>query len=89
MGIISKGSLEMEDYNYLADSTARLWVYSEKTKNDFQKTASPILINITAGQNFIEYDLGRRMRLRSDIIYEAVLINSRGEKFFMKFKNKD
>lgn len=87
VAIIKNSMLRMEYYNYLADSTVQVWVYDEKSKNDFRKRNKPIILKVVPGQNFLQHNLGKKFQENDSAIFEAVLINSKGERFYMKFKN--
>jgi len=89
VSIVKKGMLKMEYYNYLPDSTVKVWIYNEKEKNDYQKNNKPIIVRVVPGQNLLQLNLGRKIQAGNNSIFEAVLINSKRERFFMKFKNTD
>lgn len=80
-----QGILKMEYYNYLPGNSAEVIV---KKENERQALFS-FRVNINTGQNFLQYDIGKKMKLNENVVYEAVLINSNGEHYSMKFKPKN
>lgn len=87
VSIVKKGQLRMEYFNYLADSSVKVWIYNEADRNEFEKLSKPVVLHVKPGQNFLQHNLGNRFKEGDSSIYEAMLLNSRGERFYMKFKN--
>ena len=82
---VQQGFLKMEYYSYLPDSSVTVTIKKENEK----ETIFSFRLNVSAGQNFLQYEIGRKMKLEENTIYEAILTNSNGEKFSMKFKPKN
>jgi hypothetical protein len=82
---VHQGFLKMEYYNFLSDSVVDIIIKNENAKQNqfFFK------LKINPGQNYLQYEIGKRLKLEENSIYEAILINSGGEQFVMKFEPKN
>jgi hypothetical protein len=80
--ILQGGILKMEYYNFLSDENAKIFI----TRISDNKLLLQTILPITAGQNFLQYDLNKKIKLDPDVYYEVKLVNSAGEAFYMKFK---
>jgi len=76
--------LKIEYYNFLSDSTAMVTIKNLADKSN--KHNLSFEIPIKSGQNFLDYNIGKKMKLEEAGIYEVVLTNSRGERHTMTFK---
>lgn len=84
---VHQGMLKMEYHNYLADSVA---IISISDENEQSAIRSKIIeLQIKPGQNYLQFDLEGKFNLNENTIYRVQLINSKGEKFLMKFKPKN
>lgn len=84
---VHQGFLKMEYYNFLGDSVVNITIKNENEKAKQNQFSFKLKIN--SGQNYMQYEIGKRLRLEENSIYEAILINSKGEQFVMKFKPKN
>ena len=80
--ILQGGILKMEYYSFLSDSTVKIFISRETDKKLLLQTD----ITVSPGQNFLQYDLNRKINLNTATYYEVKLMNSAGEAFYMKFK---
>jgi hypothetical protein len=85
---VQQGMLKMEYYNYLTDSVVQVWVYDSKDRAEYKRAGRLIHVSVKPGQNYLGYDLGSKLRLQEQVVYEAMLLNSAGQKFYMKFQPK-
>jgi hypothetical protein len=85
---VQQDMLKMEYYNYLTDSTVQLWVYDNRERTAYKTAGKQISLVVKPGQNYLQYDLGGKLRLQEQVVYEAMLVNSAGQKFYMKFQPK-
>ncbi len=85
---VQQGMLKMEYYNYLADSVVQVWVYDSRDRTAYKTDGKQISLAVKPGQNYLQYDLGSKLRLQEQVVYEAMLVNSAGQKYFMKFQPK-
>lgn len=86
--IMHQGFLKMEYYNLLTDTTVKITVYKLSERNNKMRQAFSYELPIRRGQNLLEYDINNKMRLDESVVYEAVLTNSKGEKWTMRFNPK-
>ncbi|MCG2613735.1 hypothetical protein LZZ85_05565 [Terrimonas sp. NA20] len=83
--IVHQRILKMEYSNWLTDSVVSV---SLKRRGENKK---PFRFNVKihGGQNFIEYDLNGKYKLEDGASYELELINSRKEKWYLRFESKN
>lgn len=86
---VHQGVLKLEYYNYLADTLVKVSINEEGQKNVAHAKEKIFELDVRPGQNYLQYDLSRKMRLEENRVYELVLTNSRGQKFLMRFKYKN
>jgi hypothetical protein len=86
--ILHHGILKMEYFNSLPDSTVNVAVYKISQGSSRGRQAISFQLKINAGQNFLEYDINKKMRLDESAAYEVTLTNSKNEKWQMKFNPK-
>jgi hypothetical protein len=84
---VHQGVIKMEYYNFLTDSIVKVIILNEDGK--VKKDHFSFEVKVNAGQNYLQYDINKRIKLDENSIYEAVLINSKNEKYYMKFKPKN
>lgn len=86
--VLHQGALKMEYFNTGADSIAKVEVYQANEKSRGRKPIMSITLPLSAGQNYLEYHFGRRIRLNEGEVYEVKLINGNKEYWLMKFTPK-
>jgi hypothetical protein len=85
---VQQGMLKMEYYNYLTDSAVQVWIYDSRDRAAYKRLGKQVNLSIKTGQNYLLYDLGSKMRLQEQVVYEVMLLNSAGQTFYMKFQPK-
>jgi hypothetical protein len=85
---VQQGMLKMEYYNYLTDSAVQLWVYDSRDRAEYKRAGRLITVHVKPGQNYLGCDLGSKLRLQEQVVYEAMLLNSAGQKYYMMFQPK-
>lgn len=86
--VMHQGVLKLEYFNPLADSTVKVEAYLITDKNSKGRQQISFELKVKPGQNFLEYKLNSRVRLDESAVYEARLVNSRGEAWVMRFNPK-
>lgn len=84
--ILHQGVLKLEYHNFSTDSIATIWVYEAQNRQQFERSAKRVELTLAQGQNYLQYDLSKKMRLNEETIYEVMLESKGGQRFFMKFK---
>lgn len=86
--VMQQGVLKLEYFNPLPDSTVKVEAYLITDKNSKGRQQISFDLKVKPGQNFLEYKLNNRIRLDESAVYEARLVNSRGEAWVMRFNPK-
>lgn len=81
VAIVHQGMLKMEYINRYADSTVQLVI----SKIDEKRKPFTVELKVGSGQNLLEYNLNGRLKLDEAATYSVQLINSRKEKWGMRF----
>jgi hypothetical protein len=83
--IMHQGVIKMEYYNAGNDKkiTCSIYKAGDKEKNNRQTIRFDLLL--ANGQNFLTYDVTKKTKLDEKVLYEASMINSRGEEWLMRF----
>lgn len=82
-GIAPNGILKLSYLNETADSTGRIKIIN---LSDHAEAGRLITISLKPGENLIEYDLNKIMKVQEGKIYEALIINSRKEGWSVQFE---
>jgi hypothetical protein len=86
--VLHQGILKIEYFNSLADSIVNVSVYKISPGNSRGRQNFSFQMKIKAGQNLLEYDINRKIRLDETAVYEVTLVNAKKEKWQMKFNPK-
>ncbi|MEP6713559.1 MAG: hypothetical protein ABJA37_14130 [Ferruginibacter sp.] len=81
-GIAPNGILKLSYMNETADSLASVYI---NEINDAKKSTS-FTIALRPGENLIQYDVSKKLRLQEGKIYKAQITNSRKEEWTMLFE---
>jgi hypothetical protein len=84
--ILHQGVLKVEYHNFSTDSLANIWVYAAQDKQQFERNAKRVELKLAQGQNYLQCDLSKKMRLDEQTIYEVMLQHTSGQRFYMRFK---
>ncbi len=84
--ILHQGALKLEYHNFSTDSIATIWVYEAQNRQQYERSAKRMELTLAQGQNYLQYDLSKKMRLNEETIYEVMLQGRNGQRFYMKFK---
>jgi hypothetical protein len=79
-----QGLLKMEYFNAANDKriTCTVFKAGERLKSN---RVHKFTLKLVPGQNFLTYDLSKKAKLDPKIIYEVMVENAKGEKYFMRF----
>jgi hypothetical protein len=83
---VHQGVVKLEYYHPLAEGVIKVTITNENTKGNRQSFAFEL--KVKPGQNFLTYDLHRKMNLDEAAIYKVMVENSNNEKYEMYFKPK-
>jgi hypothetical protein len=83
---LHQGVLKIEYYHAVAPSEITVTISNEN--NDAKQKAISIKLKVNSGQNFLIYDISRKIKLDENNIYKAQVINERGESYTIYFKPK-
>lgn len=86
--VMHQGVLKLEYFNMLSDSIVKIEAYILTDKETKGRQQITFNLKVNPGQNFLEYKVNNRIRLDESAIYEARLVNSRGEAWLMRFNPK-
>jgi hypothetical protein len=84
--ILHQGMLKLEYHNFSTDSIATIWVYEAQSKQQFERTGKRVELKLAQGQNYLQYDLSKKMHLNEQTIYEVMLLSTNGQRYYMKCK---
>jgi hypothetical protein len=83
--VLHQGVLKMEYFNSAADSIVSVEVYAANEKRNRSRPILSFKLPVKAGQNYLEYGFGNRVRLEETALYEVRLMNGKKENWAMKF----
>ena len=86
--VLHQGILKMEYFNSLADSAVNVSVNKISPGSSRGRQNFSFQLKMKAGQNLLEYDINRKIRLDETAVYEVTLVNGKKEKWQMKFTPK-
>lgn len=82
-GVAPNGILKLSYVNETSDSIAEINIIDLGKRG---KISTQITVALQSGENLIQYNLNKKLRLKEGEVYEAQLINSRNEKWVMQFE---
>lgn len=82
-GIAPNGILKISYMNETTESTITVKI---KDQDSRQASLPQFKIKIQAGENLIQHDLKKLMTLKEGKVYEAQILNDRGERWVMQFE---
>lgn len=83
-----EGYIKIEYFNSLSDSLVLVTIKNIDSKNRSRKQQLTFEITVKPGQNLIEYNTGRKIKLDENNVYEVVLSNGKDEKWKMRITPK-
>jgi hypothetical protein len=83
-GLMHQGFLKVLLNNYSTDTIANFRIYEEGK----DKQAAQVEVKITQGENYVLQEIDRRIKLDEDKLYQLVWVNSRGEKWMVRYQPK-
>jgi hypothetical protein len=83
---VHQGVLKVEYYHPLSDGVIQIRVIDDNSRNG--KYLFTTKLDVKAGQNFLQYDLSKKIKLNEQTIYRVEIENLATEKFVLKFKAK-
>jgi hypothetical protein len=83
--IVHQSMIKMEYYNAGNDKKVTCSIYKAGDKEKSNRQTIRFDLLLANGQNFLMYDLAKKVKLDEKTVYEASIINSRGEEWLMKF----
>ena len=86
--VMHQGFLKMEYFNSLPDTSIKVSVYKLIERNNKVRQAFSFELPVRRGQNLLEYNINSKMHLDESAVYEAILTNSKNEKWTMRFNPK-
>jgi hypothetical protein len=84
--IAPNGYLRFHYFNQLGDSAVNVMISNISV--NAKLTTESFSLSVVRGQNFIQKDLTRRMKMQEGHVYMLTLENSAGEKWFVQFEVK-
>jgi hypothetical protein len=84
LGVMHQGYLKLFVTNYTRDTAANIVIREEGS----DQVMISLNIPIKAGENFILQELDKKVRLDEKKIYKAIWVNSKGERWMVRYKPK-
>lgn len=87
--VVHQGILKAQYFNYLPDTTVQVTVQRLGGRKLPGKADVSFTLRVKGGQNLLEHNLNGQLRLFDDAVYEMKLVNSRQERWAMRFIPKN
>jgi hypothetical protein len=83
--VAHQGVIKMEYFNEVNDRKLSFSVYKMVDKEKKNRQVLQFDLSLGNGQNYLQYDITKKIKLDEKTVYEIAVINNRGEEWMMKF----
>jgi hypothetical protein len=80
-----EGIVKMEYLNNINDKEVKCTVYKANEKEKKGRKEIHFTLKVSNGQNYLSYNVGKKLKGEKNMVYELSLKNGRGEEWLMQF----